>query len=120
MGESKLSSSFYSSYTIEPKSEPTAELAPCSYLFCLFGWDRAAGPCSSPRDSKGFCGQYLLWKSHLASIVLQPWHSQRGQRLVTTNWPLATVLICGCGANKNVPTFLANLLTLFVQISAGH
>lgn len=26
----------------------------------------------------------------------------------------------GCGANKNVPTFLAKLPAVFVQISAGH
>ena len=46
--------------------------------------------------------------------------SKHGPWLVSTNWPLAMILIHGCGANKNVPTFLANLPAVFVQISAGH
>lgn len=84
-------------------------------------------PRSLPRDPTGFRGhssqrspQELLQESPLTSLLLQSRCSQHGPWLVSTNWPLVMILICDCGANKNLPTFLANLPAVFVQISAGH
>lgn len=106
------------------KSEATAEGLSCRNPVCPFSRDRAEFPGVSPGIPQGLVATQATSvpssSSGVTTLLLHPPGSHHTPRFASTHWPLSENLIRGCGANKNVPAFLAIFPAVFVQIFAGH